>query len=127
MRLLISRRTLGKISVTIRGHPHALPNLLRVQNAGSFCAEMTIWRVTGTSGRLYVELLTRALALRFLGIASDTRDVKLVSRSKLPTFALSRVLERMELEAAEDLDLHTLARESGYSKSQFLRMFCALI
>jgi AraC family transcriptional regulator len=31
----------------------------------------------------------------------------------------------MELEAAEDLDLHTLARESGYSKSQFLRMFRA--
>jgi len=25
--LLISRRTLGEISVTIRGHPHALPNL----------------------------------------------------------------------------------------------------
>ena len=76
----------------------------------------------GTSGRLYVELLTRALALRFLVLASDTSDFKLVRRSKLPTFALSRVLERMELEATEDLDLHTLARESGYSKSQFLRM-----
>jgi hypothetical protein len=25
--LLISRRTLGEISVTIRGHPHALPHL----------------------------------------------------------------------------------------------------
>jgi AraC family transcriptional regulator len=82
-------------------------------------------RSGGTSGRLYVELLTRALALRFLGLASDTRDFKLVRRSKLPTFALSRVLEKMELEAAEDLDLHTLARESGYSKSQFLRMFRA--
>jgi AraC family transcriptional regulator len=82
-------------------------------------------RSGGTSGRLYVELLTRALALRFLGLASDTRDFKLVRRSKLPTFALSRVLERMELGAAEDLDLHTLARESGYSKSQFLRMFRA--
>jgi len=72
-----------------------------------------------------VELLTRALALRFSRLASDTRDFKLVRRSKLPTLALSRVLERMELEAAEDLDLHTLARESGYSKSQFLRMFRA--
>ena len=82
-------------------------------------------RSGGTSGRLYVELLTRALALRVSRLASDTRDFKLVRRSKLPTFALSRVLERMELEAAEDLDLHTLARESGYSKSQFLRMFRA--
>jgi hypothetical protein len=63
-----------------------------------------------------VELVTRALALRFLGLASDTGDFKLVRRSKLPMFALSRVLERMELEAAEDLDLHTLARESGYSR-----------
>jgi AraC family transcriptional regulator len=83
-------------------------------------------RSGGTSGRLYVELLTRALALRFLGLASDTRDVKLVRRSKnVPTFALSRVLERMEVGAAEDLNLHTLARESGYSKSQFLRMLRA--
>jgi AraC family transcriptional regulator len=83
-------------------------------------------RSGGTSGRLYVELLTRALALRFLGLASDTRDFKLVRRSKkVPTFALSRVLKRMEVGAAEDLDLHTLARESGYSKSQFLRMFRA--
>src|SRR5260370_5201147 len=84
-------------------------------------------RSGGTSGRLYVELLTRALALRFSRLASDTRAFKLVRRSKLPTFALSRLLERIELETAEDLDLHTLALASGYSKSQFLRMFRASV
>jgi AraC family transcriptional regulator len=72
-----------------------------------------------------VEFLTRALALRFLGLASDTRGFKLVRRSKLPTFVLSRVLERMELGATKELDFHALARESGYSKSQFLRIFRA--
>jgi AraC family transcriptional regulator len=36
-----------------------------------------------------------------------------------------RVLEKMEAEAASDLDLSTLAAEIGYSKSHFLRMFRA--
>ena len=48
MWLLISRRTLGKISVTISVVTRMPCRIcLRVQNAGSFCAQMTIWRATG--------------------------------------------------------------------------------
>src|SRR5260370_30224803 len=58
-------------------------------------------RAGGTSGRLYVELLTRALALRVLGLASDTRDFTLVRRSKLPTLALHRVHATIAKESTE--------------------------
>jgi AraC family transcriptional regulator len=36
---------------------------------------------------------------------------------------LKRVLDRMQADLSTDLDLHSLAKESGYSKSHFLRMF----
>src|SRR5260370_14214497 len=51
-------------------------------------------RSGGTSARLYVELLTRALALRVSSLASDTRNVTHNRCSKVRTLALSRVLNR---------------------------------
>jgi AraC family transcriptional regulator len=44
---------------------------------------------------------------------------------KLQKRLLQRVLGRMRAELATDLDLHTLAAESGYSRSHFLRTFRA--
>jgi AraC family transcriptional regulator len=38
---------------------------------------------------------------------------------------LQRVLDRMKADLASDLDLNTLAAESGYSRSHFLRTFRA--
>src|SRR5258705_13821967 len=37
--------------------------------------------------------------------------------------ALRRVLDKMRAEVASDLNLNSLAAESGYSKSHFLRVF----
>jgi len=80
---------------------------------------------SGVLGKTLRGTLTRALALRFSRLASDTRAFKLVRRSKLPTFALSRVLERMELETAETSTSTLWLARVCYSKSQFLRMFRA--
>jgi transcriptional regulator GlxA family with amidase domain len=44
---------------------------------------------------------------------------------KLRNRLLQRVLDRMKADLATDLDLSTLAAESGYSRSHFLRMFRA--
>ena len=44
---------------------------------------------------------------------------------KLQKRLLQRVLDRMKADLATDLDLSTLAAESGYSRSHFLRTFRA--
>jgi len=44
---------------------------------------------------------------------------------KLQKRLLQRVLDRMKADLATDLDLRTLAAESGYSRSHFLRTFRA--
>jgi AraC-like DNA-binding protein len=46
---------------------------------------------------------------------------------KLQRRLLQRVLDRMKADLATDLDLNTLAAESGYSRSHFLRTFRAVI
>jgi AraC family transcriptional regulator len=46
---------------------------------------------------------------------------------KLQRRLLQRVLDRMNVDLAADLDLNTLAAESGYSRSHFLRTFRAAI
>jgi AraC-like DNA-binding protein len=46
---------------------------------------------------------------------------------KLQRRLLQRVLDRMKLDLSADLDLNTLAAESGYSRSHFLRTFRAAI
>lgn len=73
--------------------------------------------------QLYREHLTHALALRILSLqgirATDTRGL-----SPLPPRQLRRVIERMN-ELGDSLTLEDLARESGYSRTHFLRMFHA--
>ena len=79
----------------------------------------------GLSGKLYAEHLTHALALRILWPGAETQRVSLPHCTTMPNRALRRVLERMEEEIDANLDLHTLAAESGYSRAHFLRMFRA--
>jgi AraC family transcriptional regulator len=46
---------------------------------------------------------------------------------KMPDRILQRVLDRMRAEFATELDLKTIAAESGYSRSHFLRTFRASV
>jgi AraC family transcriptional regulator len=78
----------------------------------------------GLSGALYRDHLTYALASRLVS------DRALAGRSgpsenRLPVPRLRRVVERIEADLSTDLDLKTLAAESGYSRNHFLRMFRA--
>ena len=81
----------------------------------------------GASGKLYVDHLAHALALRFRqlsGAVSDHMpDHKPSQSGKMPTRVLQRVLDMMRAYLATDLDLHTIAAESGYSRTHFLRTF----
>ncbi len=77
----------------------------------------------GTYGRLYAEALIQALATRFLFAARAERLPEAPRISALPQRILRRVLDRMRADFHLDLDLETLAAESGYSRAHFLRMF----
>ena len=76
----------------------------------------------GPSGRLYADHLAHALVMRFLLHGRTQRGNASAASSRLPRHLLQRVLERMQ-DLVADLDLRTLATESGYSRSHFLRMF----
>src|SRR4030081_3595876 len=54
-----------------------------------------------------------------------TRIARTLQCGKLQKRLLQRVLDRMKADLATDLDLSTLAAESGYSRSHFLRTFRA--
>ena len=77
------------------------------------------------AGRLYTDHLIHALAYRFLFIG---REVAVPSAAKqvspLPRHILRRVIERMRNLEAE-LNLQVLAKDSGYSRVHFIRMFRA--
>jgi AraC family transcriptional regulator len=79
----------------------------------------------GLCGALYAESLGTALATRLLHAA---RVAKLSTNNRispLPPRPLRRVLERMRAGLDANLDLATLAAESGYSRAHFLRTFRA--
>lgn len=80
----------------------------------------------GASGRLYGESLALAVMSRFVSNARlapvhATGDLG----HALPAPRLRRVIDRMAADLSDDLSLDTLARESGYSRAHFLRMFRA--
>jgi len=75
------------------------------------------------SGKLYVDSLAYALAMRYLLIDGVREDSSERRTSALPTRILSRVRERIEADLHTDVSLETLAEESGYSRAHFLRMF----
>jgi AraC family transcriptional regulator len=79
----------------------------------------------GRCGTLYAESLIAALATRLLYAARlETLPLK-ATVSPLPRRQLRRVLERMQADLSANLNLATLAAESGYSRAHFLRTFRA--
>ena len=76
-------------------------------------------------GRLYADHLAHAIAVRmfFLG-AKDRGPRTPAGVSALPKHLMRRVVERMH-NLGTELNLETLAAETGYSRSHFLRMFRA--
>jgi len=79
----------------------------------------------GVSGKLFVEHLARALAVRFRQLSGGLQNHKTSQFGKMPTRILQRVLDRMRTDFAANLDLHSIAAESGYSRTHFLRTFRA--
>jgi AraC family transcriptional regulator len=79
----------------------------------------------GASGKLYADHLAHALALRFRQLSGGVRGPKPSQSGKMPTRILERVLDRMRADLATNLDLNTIAAESGYSRTHFLRTFRA--
>jgi AraC family transcriptional regulator len=74
---------------------------------------------------LYSETLEHALAMRFLLYGRSSRDTLNSSVEPLPARILSRIRDRIEVELHKKLSLASLAKESGYSRAHFLRMFRA--
>jgi AraC family transcriptional regulator len=78
-----------------------------------------------TTERLYTDYLAHALAVRMLyqgrRIQPQTNNR---GTSSLPRHVLRRVIERMR-SFSSDLSLQALAKESGYSRVHFVRMFRA--
>ena len=76
----------------------------------------------GPSGKLYVDSLAHALATRYL-LMEDSSPTFHIGTSPLPLRILNRVKEKIEASIDTDLSLESLAKESGYSRAHFLRMF----
>jgi AraC family transcriptional regulator len=79
----------------------------------------------GRCGTLYAESLTAALATRLLYAARSEKLPANTTVAPLSPRPLRRVLERMQADLTANLDLATLAAESGYSRAHFLRTFRA--
>jgi AraC family transcriptional regulator len=74
---------------------------------------------------LYSETLAHSLAMRFLLYGSSSKHTLNSSVEPLPPRILSRIRDRIEAELDTELSLACLAKESGYSRAHFLRMFRA--
>jgi AraC family transcriptional regulator len=79
-------------------------------------------KVGGSLTSLYVDHLAYALTLRLFALGESRRN-RNVPKGALPVRSLRRVIERMNTDLCANLDLKTLAAESGYSRNHFLRMF----
>jgi AraC family transcriptional regulator len=74
---------------------------------------------------LYSETLAHALAIRFLLYRSPAAATQNFSAKPLPPRILRRIRDRIEAELDTEISLTSLAKESGYSRAHFLRMFRA--
>jgi AraC family transcriptional regulator len=71
----------------------------------------------------YSETLAHALAMRFLLYGSSSKHMLNSPVEPLPPRILRRIRDRIEAELDTELSLASLAKESGYSRAHFLRMF----
>jgi AraC family transcriptional regulator len=76
------------------------------------------------SDNLYVDHLIYSFTLRLFSLGHD-RQYTHIPQGALPAHKLRRVIERMNTDLDSDLDLKTIAAESGYSRNHFLSMFRA--
>jgi AraC family transcriptional regulator len=74
---------------------------------------------------LYSEMLAHSLAIRFLLYGNSSKHTLNSSVEPLPSRILSRIRDRIDAELDTELSLASLAKESGYSREHFLRMFRA--
>jgi AraC family transcriptional regulator len=74
---------------------------------------------------LYSETLAHALATRFLLYGTSSEHTRNSSVEPLPPRILRGIRDRIEAELDTELSLASLAKESGYSRAHFLRMFRA--
>jgi transcriptional regulator GlxA family with amidase domain len=75
-------------------------------------------------GNRFLEMVGTAIASASgLFSSGENRQSRPVPRGALPLHRLRPVIERMRADLATNLDLKTLAAESGYCRNQFLRMF----
>jgi AraC family transcriptional regulator len=74
------------------------------------------------SDNLYVDHLIYSFTLRLFSLRQH-RQYTYVPQGALPAHKLRRVIERMNADLDTDLDLKTIAAESGYSRNHFLQMF----
>jgi AraC-like DNA-binding protein len=72
--------------------------------------------------KLYLDHLIYALTLHLFFLGQDRRTSHR-PKEALAIPRLRRVIERMRTDLRTNLDLKTLAAESGYSRNHFLRMF----
>jgi AraC family transcriptional regulator len=79
----------------------------------------------GSCGPLYAESLIGALATRLLYAARSEKLPANTTTCPLPPRHMRRVVELMQTDLSANLNLATLAAESGYSRAHFLRMFRA--
>lgn len=79
----------------------------------------------GRYGTLYAESLIVALATRLLYAARLKSLPASAEVSPLPPRLLRRVMERMRADLSGNVDLTSLAAETGYSRAHFLRTFRA--
>ena len=77
-----------------------------------------------SSNQLYLDHVACALTLRLFS-SGENRQTQQIHEGALPLQSLRRVMERMRSDLVTNLDLKTLAAESGYSRNHFLRMFRA--
>ncbi len=77
-----------------------------------------------SSDNLYVDHLIYAFTLHLFSLGQG-RQYTYIPQGALPAHKLRRVIERMNADLDTDLDLKTIAAESGYSRNHFLRMFRA--
>jgi len=79
----------------------------------------------GPSGLIYGDSLALALGTRFLVLGTDLSLSQSSSPLVLPPRKLTPVKELIEANLEGDLSLKILARESGYSRAHFARLFRA--
>jgi AraC family transcriptional regulator len=106
----------GQLRVQTGFRDEALGGLLRLLEGEASSGE--------TSNGLYVDHLAYALTLRLFSLGKSRRESHL-PKGGLPLHIVRRVIERMNANLDTNLDLKTLAAESGYSRNHFLRMFRA--